>query len=109
MKKIDDIDLSSLKKECKSLPESKCKLGLSLIEEIEFMRNTLNKLKTNIEEDGVVVEMCQGQYSIQRANPSLNQYNTTMKNYQSTIKQITELLKSEIKVSVEDEFDNFNS
>ena len=109
MKKPVEIDLNSLKKECKKLPDSKSKLGLSLIIEIEFMKDTLNKLKANIDKDGVVVDMCQGNYSIQRANPALNQYNTTMKNYQSCIKQVSELLKTDSIVPIEDEFDNFNN
>ena len=48
-----------------------------------------------VEKDGVVTEMCQGNYNIDRENPALKSYNTTIKNYQALIKQITDLLPNQ--------------
>ena len=52
-------------------------------------------LKKEIKDKGVVVDMCQGEYSIQRTNPALNQYNTTIKNYTGCIKQLNDLLPND--------------
>ena len=48
-----------------------------------------------VKKDGVVTEMCQGNYNIDRENPALKSYNTTIKNYQALIKQITDLLPNQ--------------
>ena len=50
---------------------------------------------TKIEDEGVVVSMCQGKYNIDRANPALSQYNMLIKNYQTCIKNINDLLPKE--------------
>ena len=104
MAKEVKIDLNSLKKTFKEMDSDKGKLGLSLLEEAEFMKKTLDKLKKNINENGVVTEMCQGAYNIERANPALNQYNSLIKNYNSTIKQISDILPKE-EFTNEDNFD----
>lgn len=90
------------------------KLALSLIEEAFFCGKTLEKLKKQINKDGVVTEMCQGDYSIKRENPALKSYNTTIKNYQALLKQISELLpidigENEKNNNEEDDFDIFNN
>lgn len=108
MKKTIKIDLKSVKKTLKEMDSNKGKLGLSLLEEAEFMKKTLEELKKNINTNGVITEMCQGDYSIERANPALNQYNSLIKNFNSTIKQITDLLSIEPPKPLEDEFDEFN-
>lgn len=76
----------------------------SLLNELVFMQTTLDDLKKQINEKGVVTKMCQGKYDIERANPALNQYNTLMKNYSSCIKQLNDLLPNDIQTS--DDFDN---
>ena len=48
--------------------------------------------------------MDQGKYTIDRANPALQQYNAMTKNYNSTIKQISELIPKDL-VDIDD-FDN---
>ena len=69
------------------------------------MKKTLNKLKKELVEKGVVTEMSQGKYSIDRANPALTQYNSMIKNYQSTVKQINDLLPKD-SLDGNDDFDN---
>ena len=68
------------------------------------MNETLENLKSNIDEKGVVVEMCQGNYSIDRANPALQTYNALIKNYTSTSKQLFEMLPNDS--AMEDTFDD---
>ena len=87
--------LKDLKQIFETLDVDKKTLGLSLLDEAMFCGETLKKLKEDIENDGTVVDMCQGNYSIKRANPALNSYNQLVKNYQSLIKQMKDLLSSE--------------
>ena len=105
MDKIKSINFKNTKKLFNEMNNEKGMLGLALIKELEFMKKTLNKLKKELTEKGVVTEMSQGKYSIDRANPALTQYNSMIKNYQSTIKQINDLLPSE-SLDGYDDFDN---
>ena len=98
-------DLKTLKETFEKMDNDKSTLALSLLDEAYFCGNTLNKLKEKVEKDGVVTEMCQGNYNIDRENPALKSYNTTIKNYQALIKQITELLPNESESNT-DNFDN---
>lgn len=59
------------------------------------MKATLNSLKVKIEEEGVVVSMCQGKYDIDRANPALSQYNMMIKNYQTCIKNLLDIIPAD--------------
>ena len=108
MKKLEQIDFKALKEYFKNIDPKKSKIGLSLVDEAIFMKKTLDSLKTNIKDNGVVVQMSQGSYSIDRANPALSQYNSLIKNYQNCMKQITELLPKN-ESGNEDDFDTFNS
>ncbi len=105
MEKIKSINFKSLKNTFNEMSNEKGMLGLALIKELEFMRKTLTKLKKEISDDGVVTEMSQGKYSIDRANPALTQYNSMIKNYQSTVKQINDLLPKD-SIDNYDDFDN---
>lgn len=104
MAKKKVIDLKSVKETLIEMDSDKSKLGLSLLDEAEFMKATLDELKNKIKENGVVTEMCQGSYNIERANPALNQYNSLIKNYNSIIKQIYDILPKE-NMPIEDNFD----
>ena len=103
--KTKEVDLKSLKTTIDTLENDRKVLCTSLLNEIIFMKTTLDDLKKQVEEHGVVTKMCQGKYDIDRANPALNQYNTLIKNYSSCIKQLNELLPKEIENN--DNFDAF--
>ena len=103
--KTKEIDLKSIKTTIDTLENDKKVLCMSLLNEIIFMQTTLDDLKKQVDEKGVVTKMCQGKYDIERANPALNQYNTLIKNYSSCIKQLNELLPKEIESN--DNFDDF--
>jgi hypothetical protein len=83
-------------------------LALGLIDKAKFMEKTLQELQTKITENGVITEMCQGSYNIDRANPALNAYNITLKNYTSVVKQLNDMLPKTEKVNSKlEEFKNF--
>lgn len=110
MAKVSKVDLNLVKRTLESMDNNKGTLGLNLLTEAIFMKKTLRKLKKDINDKGVITKMPQGDYEIDRANPSLTQYNSLVKNYNSTIKQIVDLLSDDfgINVPIEDEFDEFN-
>lgn len=106
MKKIEEFDLISLKETIDTLDNDHKTLCGKLLNELMFMQVTMDDLKKEIQEKGVVTTMCQGKYDIQRSNPALNQYNTMIKNFTSTIKQLNELLPKETTAS-EDDLEEF--
>jgi len=100
-KKNEIKDLSILKSKLKDNV-----LGLALVDKAEFMEQTLKELKDNINANGAITEMCQGNYSIERANPALQAYNTTIKNYTTIIKQLNDMLPVD-NDKTDDGFDDF--
>jgi hypothetical protein len=107
MAKMKKVSIKELKNTFKSISNAEVKeLGMSLINELEFMNTTLANLKKEIEEKGVVVTMPQGKYDIERSNPAIASYNTMVKNYNSTIKQLYELLNSNTVIESTDNFED---
>ena len=85
-------DLNKFKNIFKNMPEDKRKINDSLIERAFFMRQKLTDMEQRIDADGVIVEMSQGKYTIERAHPLISQYNAMVKNYSTIIKQLCETL-----------------
>lgn len=103
MKKIKKIKYDLVKDKIESMSDDKKTIALGLLKELNYMNDTLEKLKEKIDEKGVVTEMCQGNYSIDRTNPALQTYNALIKNYTSTSKQLFDMLPSD-----DGEIDNFD-
>lgn len=79
-----------------------------LIEEAAFMRITLQQLKSEIDKDGPIDEMPQGDYSILREHPALKSYNTMVQRYTNIIDKLVNMHpKEEVKKDVDDGFDSF--
>lgn len=79
-----------------------------LIEEAAFMRITLQELKIEIDKEGPIDEMQQGDYSILREHPALKAYNTMVQRYTNIIDKLTNLHpKEEAKKDFDDGFDSF--
>lgn len=89
------------------MSNDKGKIGLDLLTEVQFMKKTLERLRTEIDNNDLVMEMQQGSYSIDRSNPALKTYNTTITNYNKLIKQLTDLLPHEDTKTKADEFEDF--
>ena len=104
-KKISNIQ--ELKDTFEQLDDDKSKLALSLLDKAEFLEETLQELKIKVKLQGVITEMCQGDYSIERENPALKSYNTTVKNYTSVIKQLNDMLPNRENPNKDDGFESF--
>lgn len=99
MKRLDNI--------FKSLDEDKRNVAEGLISEVAFMRVTLKGLKDDINENGAIDEMPQGEYSILRQSPSVQVYNAMIQRYNTIYKDLFSLLPKDEGVFVDDEFENF--
>lgn len=107
-KKIKDIaDLSELKKIFSEKNNARNTLALSLLDKAEFLEQTLQNLKEQVNVAGVITIMCQGAYDIDRENPALKSYNTTLKNYTNVIKQLNDMLPKEEDKPKDDGFESF--
>lgn len=106
MAKKQSADIKELKKVFEETNDNRSKLALSLLDKAEFLEETLQELKARVKLDGVVTEMCQGDYTIERENPALKSYNTTVKNYTSVIKQLNDMLPTKEIVN-DDGFEKF--
>ena len=102
-----NIDIKELRKDFEKNNDNKSRLALSLLDKDEFMEETLKKLEQKVKDDGVVTEMCQGNYKIERENPALKSYNTTIKNYTTVIKQLTDMLPVKENEPKDDGFESF--
>ena len=92
----------------KDIERNKRLTAKGLIEEVAFMKITLQELKVEIDKEGPIDEMPQGEYSILREHPALKSYNMVVQRYTGAIKQLIDLLpKEEIKKEVDDGFDSF--
>ena len=96
---MDDTLNARIKKEqrriaklYKNLTKDRLEITKKLIERAAYMLVSLEEMEEKIASDGLVVEMPQGQYTIERAHPLLQQYNAMVKNYNATIKQLNESL-----------------
>lgn len=78
-----------------------------LIQEAAFMRITLEELREEINLNGVIDEMPQGEYSILRESPYVKTYNTMIQRYTTINDKIISLLPKDIVKDVDDGFDNF--
>lgn len=98
-KRLDDI--------FSSIDADKKDVAQGLIDEAAFMRVTLQDLKEEINENGTIDIMPQGEYSIRRQSPEVQTYNTMIQRYNTTYKELFNLLPKEKSELVDDEFEYF--
>ena len=84
--------MSELSELCEQVDISKRHIACQLANEIEFMEATLNKLKDEIAEGGVLEHFEQGKQNFMREAPALTAYNKTIAQYSKLYKQLTDLL-----------------
>lgn len=107
MKKYTAKDFDKIRKLFKKCEENKVIVANKVIDELIFLTNTLDELKFHVINEGCIVDMQQGNYSIERENPALKSYNATIKSYQNLLKQLFELATDEDSKEIEDELEKF--
>lgn len=65
---------------------------MSLIDRASFIALTLKECEMKINQNGVIVQMQQGQYTIDRENPACKTYTAMLKSYQNVIGQLLSLV-----------------
>lgn len=79
-----------------------------LIDEAAFMKATLYDLKELIDENGVLDEMPQGDYSILREHPAFKSYNSMVQRYTTVTEKLFNLFPKE-EINAPDQEDGFSS
>lgn len=74
------------------VPEDKKHIGAAIVDELTFLRGTLENLKAKIRETGEVEHFVQGKQDFYREAPALKAYNTTIQRYSTLYKQLTDLI-----------------
>ena len=100
-------EVSRLNKIFKELDKNRKSSVDGLIQEAAFMRATLHDLKNDINENGVLDNMQQGEYSILRESPALKSYNSTIQRYTTVMKELFAMLPKEVVKKEDDGFENF--
>jgi len=103
-----DKEIKRLKDIYKEIDQRKTKTLEGLIQECAFMRITLEELRKNINETGVIDEMPQGDYTILRESPYVKTYHTMIQRYTTANEKLLGLLpKVEKDPPKNDGFDDF--
>ncbi|MCI1593226.1 hypothetical protein [Heyndrickxia oleronia] len=100
-------EINRLKRLFKELDKNKQSAAEGLIQEVSFMRVTLKDLKEDINKNGVIDEMEQGEYTILRESPAVKTYNTMVQRYTTACKELYNLLPKDVPKPVDDGFESF--
>lgn len=90
-KKLAEADLTRIEEALKKMNNEKGDVGLSLLEEISFMKQTLKKMRKEIAESSLTAEYS----SYKRSNPIIAGYNAMINNYSKLTRQLADLLPKE--------------
>ena len=77
-------------KEC--IPEDKQYIADKLIDELQWMNNTLKKLRNEVDEKGVMEEFVNGKQRFAHDSSALKAYNQTIQRYGNLYKQLCDLM-----------------
>lgn len=77
-------------------------IAYDLLEELMFMKETMDELKQTVREHGATYVFTQGEQSYLKENPAMKAYNATMPKYNATYKQLLSLFAEKV-----DESDSF--
>lgn len=92
--KLDNTskEMKELKKILKQIPKDRQAIAQSLYDELEFMQQTLSRLKEQVLAEGPTAMFKQGKQEFLREHPALKGYNTTVQRYSLLYKQLVDLL-----------------
>lgn len=100
-------EINRIKKLYKDFPKDKSKVLEGLINEVSFIRISLEEVRQDLIKNGLTELFEQGEQSFNRERPEVKIYSNFMKLYSSAMKQLIDLLPPEIKKEEEDALMNF--
>lgn len=98
---VNTVNLEKVKNTFTEMNNEKGLLGLALMDEINFQKETLAKMRKEIAENSLTAEYS----NYKRSNPIIAGYNAMINNYSKLVRQAVELLPKETEI--EDNFDDF--
>ncbi|MEY9140391.1 MULTISPECIES: hypothetical protein [Mammaliicoccus] len=93
MKKIyNSINLEKLKVIIDEQDIQNKPVAYDLLEELVFMKETMEELKATVQLHGATYIFKQGEQEYLKENPAMKSYNATVTKYNATIKQLLSLM-----------------
>ena len=93
MKKIyNSINLEKLKVVIDEQDIQNKPVAYDLLEELVFMKETMEELKATVQLHGATYIFKQGEQEYLKENPAMKSYNATVTKYNATIKQLLSLM-----------------
>lgn len=89
------------------IPTDKRGIARGILDELEFIQETLTKLKQQIRDHGVIEDFKQGKQQFTRESPALKSYNMTIARYATLNKQLLDLLPHDAAPVFEDALTEF--
>ena len=74
------------------IPDDKKYIGQKLIDELEFMHETLETLREKVKTDGITEQFINGKQQFEREAPALTSYTKVIQRYGTMYKQLTDLM-----------------
>lgn len=106
MKKIyNSINLEKLREQIDKEENVNQAVAYDLLEELEFMKETMQELKQTVQLHGATYIFTQGEQEYLKENPAMKAYNATMPKYNATMKQLLSLMPEQSEQT--DEFMDF--
>lgn len=97
-----DYEVKRLNKVLEELPPNVKKISKTLIEECAYVSVTLKQLRKEVDEEGVITKLVQGDYVIDRENPKMKIYKDLLQKQTAIVSKLLDQLPKETKVVLDD-------
>lgn len=102
-------EINRVKKLYKDFPKEKLKVIEGLINEVAFMKISLEETREDLVKNGMTELFVQGSQEFNRERPEVKIYTTLIQRYSNVMKQLIDLLPPEEKKEEKDELLEFLS
>ena len=100
MKKLyNSINLDKLKLQIDNEENMNQAVAYDLLEELVFMKETMDELKATVQLHGATYLFKQGEQEYLKENPAMKSYNATVTKYNATLKQLLSLIPEQTEES----------
>ena len=100
MKKLyNSINLDNLKVQIDEDNNINKPVAYDLLEELTFMKETMEELKATVQLHGATYIFKQGEQEYLKENPAMKSYNATVTKYNATLKQLLSLIPEQTEES----------
>lgn len=100
-------EINKVKKLYKDFPKDKVKVLDGLINDVAFMKISLEEIRSDLVENGLTELFTQGTQEFNRERPEVKIYTTLIQRYSNVMKQLIDLLPEEEKKEQKDELLEF--